>query len=199
MPPPALLLATSNPHKVAELRRLLVEVPFRVVTPRDLGLALEVEEDGATFRDNAIKKARAFAEASGVLSLADDSGIEVEALDGRPGVRSARYGGSKATDEGRVRLLLQELREVPWEQRACRYVAVVAVARPGGEADVFEGTCSGMVAREPAGTGGFGYDPIFYVPDHGLTVAQMPPETKDRISHRGHAVRQAAEALRLMT
>ncbi len=114
MPPPALLLATSNPHKVAELRRLLVEVPFRVVTPRDLGLALEVEEDGATFRDNAIKKARAFAEASGVLSLADDSGIEVDALDGRPGVQSARYGGPEVTDEGRVRLLLRELREVPW-------------------------------------------------------------------------------------
>ena len=208
---PPLLIATNNLHKVIELRRLLKGLPYRIVAPQEMGLALEVEEDGATYGENAALKARAFAQAGGMVSLADDSGIEVEALGGRPGVLSARYGDSEAlepqaADEGSpalypgVRRLLQELRDVPWEQRACRYVSAIAVAWPEAEGpvqhvEVFEGACSGMVAWEPVGTHGFGYDPIFYSPAHGLTMAQTSPEIKDQFSHRGQAVRKAAELL----
>ncbi len=191
-----LLIATNNPHKRAELQRLLGALPYRVVTPRDLGLKLEVTEDGTTYAENATLKARAFAHASGMLSLADDSGIEVAALDGRPGIHSARYGGPEASDEDRVVLLLQELRDVPWEARGCHFVASIALAWPEGRLETFEGACEGMVAWEPVGDNGFGYDPIFHSPEHRMTVAQMPPEMKDGMSHRGRAVRQAAGLLR---
>jgi XTP/dITP diphosphohydrolase len=191
-----LLLATNNPHKVAELQRLLREQPYRIVTPADLGLALEVVEDGATYAENAAKKARAFAQAAGMLSLADDSGIEVDALDGRPGIYSARYGGQGESDKNRVQLLLLELHDVPRERRGCRYVALIALAWPDGRLESFEGVCEGMVAWKPEGANGFGYDPIFYSPAHGMTVAQMPPELKDRISHRSQATRLAAGVLR---
>lgn len=190
---PRLLLATTNTHKTAELRRLLTGTPHRLVTPAELGLRLTVEEEGATFQENATLKAQAFAEAGGLLALADDSGIEVAAMDGRPGVHSARYGGPGLSDEERMHLLLAELQEVPWEGRECRYVAVIAIADPtGGGVEVFEGTCDGVVALEPAGSGGFGYDPIFHLPQRGLTVAQLPPEEKDAMSHRGQAARTAA-------
>jgi XTP/dITP diphosphohydrolase len=196
METPTLLLATNNPHKVAELQRLLEEQPYRIVTPAELGLALEVIEDGATYAENAAKKAHAFAQAASMLSLADDSGIEVDALDGRPGIYSARYGGQGASDKNRVELLLLELHDMPRERRGCRYVALIALAWPDGRLESFEGVCEGMVAWKPEGANGFGYDPIFYSPAHGMTVAQMPPELKDRISHRGQATRLAARLLR---
>jgi XTP/dITP diphosphohydrolase len=193
---PTLLIATNNQHKVSEFRRLLGDLPCGLVTPRDVGLELDVVEDGTTFAENAAKKALAFAATSELLSLADDSGIEVEAMDGRPGIYSARYGGAETTDEGRVQLLLQELAGVPDEQRGCRYVAVLAVAWPDGRVEQFEGTCEGRVALEPSGANGFGYDPVFYVPSEGATMAEISSEAKDRISHRGIAVRKATNSLR---
>jgi XTP/dITP diphosphohydrolase len=191
-----LLIATNNQHKVSEFRRLLRDMPCRLVTPRDVSLELDVEEDGVTFAENAAKKARAFAAASGLLSLADDSGIEVDALDGRPGVYSARYGRPELLDEGRVQLMLKELENVPDVQRGCRYVAVIAIAWPDGRIEQFEGTCEGRVASEPSGANGFGYDPVFYVSSEDATMAEIPSEAKDRISHRGIAVRKAADSLR---
>lgn len=193
---PTLLIATNNQHKVTEFRRLLGDMPCRLVTPRDAGLELDVEEDGVTFAENAAKKARAFAAASGLLSLADDSGIEVDAMDGRPGVYSARYGGPELSDDGRVQLLLEELRDVPDERRGCRYVAVITIAWPDGRLEQFEGTCEGRVAYKPSGANGFGYDPVFYVPGEDATMAEISSDAKDRISHRGIAVRKAAGSLR---
>ncbi len=191
-----LLIATNNAHKIMEFRRLLAEIPYELVTPTEVGLALEVEEDGETFEENARKKARAFSEASGLPALADDSGIEVDALGGRPGVQSARYGGTGISDADRVELLLREMEGIPDEQRACRYRVVLVLATAGGGEHVTSGTCEGRVAHEPAGANGFGYDPVFYVPAYGRTIAQMDAAEKDAISHRGHAARAMALMLR---
>ena len=190
-----LLIATNNPHKVAEFRRLLGGVGLDLVTPADLSLDLEVEETGQTFEENARIKARAFCAASGLPSLADDSGIEVDALDGRPGVRSARYGGDGLDDDGRVSLLLAELGGAPPDQRSCRYRVVLVLARPDGHEETAQGACEGRVAFEPVGDNGFGYDPVFFVPAYGKTVAQLDPHEKDAISHRGQAARRMAALL----
>jgi len=190
-----LLLATNNDHKVRELRRLLAHLPVALLTPADLGLSLEPAEDGATYEANALAKARAFADASGLPALADDSGIEVDALGGRPGLYSARYGGSGLTDTERVALLLRELADVPDGERTARYRAVLAVVAPDGTERTAEGWCEGTVARAPDGTSGFGYDPIFFVPALGVTMARLSDEEKDAISHRGNAARAMAPVL----
>lgn len=190
-----LLLATNNGHKLRELRRLLAHLPLALLTPADLGLRLEPAEDGATYEANALAKARAFADASGLPALADDSGIEVDALGGRPGLHSARYGGSGLTDENRVALLLRELADVPDGERTARYRAVLAVVAPGGNERTAEGWCEGTVARSPDGTGGFGYDPVFFVPALGVTMARLSDQEKDAISHRGNAARALAPVL----
>jgi len=189
-----LLLATSNPGKLREFRRLLSGLPLEVVSPAELGLALEVPEEAETYAANAATKALAYAGAGQCLALADDSGIEVDALDGRPGVRSARYGGPRLDDSGRTALLLRELEGVPPERRTARYRAVVAVAGCG-EPALFEGTVEGVIGTEPRGVNGFGYDPVFVLPD-GRTAAELDAEEKDAISHRGQAVRAAAAWLR---
>jgi XTP/dITP diphosphohydrolase len=156
------------------------------VSPRDIGLVLEVEEDGLTFLANAQKKAREYATASGLAALADDSGLVVRALGGRPGVESARYGGDGLDAAGRYRVLLQEL-EGQSDRRA-EYVCVIALARPGGpSAKVFMGRCDGRIGRHPVGTGGFGYDPVFVLSD-GRSMAEVPDAEKDVLSHRGRAV-----------
>ena len=188
-----------------ELRRLLADAPLEAVAPADLGLALDVAETGATYAENAALKARAFAEASGLPALADDSGIEVDALGGGPGPRSARYGGPGPRsaryggpgldDAGRAALMLRELAGVPDGQRGARYRAVVAIARPDGRLDSFDGVWEGSIGREPRGAGGFGYDPIFRLPD-GRSAAELSAAEKDALSHRGQAVRAALEALR---
>jgi len=195
---PQLLIATNNPGKVRELRRLLDGCGFDVLTPGDLSLALEVEETGTTYAENATLKARAFAAAAGILALADDSGIEVDALGGAPGVYSARYGGPGLDDAGRVQWLLHDLRGRPHPARGARYRAIVAVAEPaGGSGTVvtFEGVQEGYIACTPRGEGGFGYDPIFLV-DPWRTQAELSPEEKDVLSHRGKAVRAARAYLR---
>jgi XTP/dITP diphosphohydrolase len=192
-----LVLATSNPGKVRELQRLLAGTA-EVVSPVDLGLALDVDEDGDTYEANAVKKARAYAAASGCLALADDSGIEVDALDGRPGVRSARYGGDGLDDEGRNSLLLKELAGVPDDKRTARYQAVVALAWPDGRTEVFRGAFEGSIGHERRGRRGFGYDPLFVTGD-GRTAAELSDSEKDAVSHRAQAVRAAAAFLRALT
>lgn len=197
-----LLIATNNHHKVIEFHRLLEHLPFTLVTPSDIGIDLDVEETGETFEANALLKAHAFAKVSGLPSLADDSGIEVDALNGRPGVRSARYGGENLNDEGRVQLLLSEMLSVPDTERACRYRVVLAFVDPRTldetsieVEELTEGRCEGQVAHAVSGANGFGYDPIFYLPAYDRTIAEISPEAKDKISHRGKAVRAMAEIL----
>jgi XTP/dITP diphosphohydrolase len=192
-----IVLATNNPGKVREFRRLLEPFGFVAVTPAELGIALEVEEDGHTYAENAARKASAFAEAAGMTALADDSGIEVDALEGGPGMFSARYGGPGLDDRGRVRWLLAELATVPREKRTARYRAVVAVAFADGDREpvTFEGVQEGRIAFEPRGERGFGYDPVFVLAD-GRTQAEASDEEKDEISHRAQAVKAAARYLR---
>lgn len=189
-----ILLATNNPGKVREFRRLLPASEFDVVTPADLGISLDVDEPGATYEANAIFKARAFADAGGCLALADDSGIEVDALGGRPGVRSARYGDPSLDDAGRVTLMLREMADVPEGQRGAHYRAVVALAWPGGGVECFEGAQDGTIGYRERGENGFGYDPIFVIAD-GRTNAELSASEKDALSHRGAAVRAAAAFL----
>ncbi len=189
-----LLLATNNPGKVREFRRLLNGLAFPVCTPADLGLSLEVDESGQSYRENAALKAVAFATAANCLALADDSGIEVDALGGGPGMYSARYGGPGLDDASRTALLLHELEAIPDPRRTARYRAVVAVAGPDGQVAFFEGVEEGSIARAPRGERGFGYDPIFLV-DGRRTQAELTDEEKDDISHRGKAVRAARHYL----
>lgn len=186
-----LLLATNNPGKVREFRRLLAGSPFEVVTPAEAGISLDVEETGSTYEENALLKARAFSEAGNCLALADDSGIEVDALDGAPGMYSARFGGPGLDDVGRTALLLEKLAGIPIERRGARYRAIVAIAWPGGEPRCFEGVQKGSIGFEPRGSRGFGYDPVFLV-DGTRMQAEISDEEKDVISHRGQAVRAAA-------
>jgi XTP/dITP diphosphohydrolase len=185
-----LILATNNPGKVREFRRLLDGCGYEVVTPREAGVQLDVDETGTTYAANATLKARAFAAAANCLALADDSGIEVDALDGGPGVYSARYGGPGLDDPGRTSLLLRDLGGTPLERRTARYRAVVAVAEPGAEAVLFEGVQEGRIAFTERGSEGFGYDPVFLV-DALRTQAEIGAEEKDQISHRGKAMRLA--------
>jgi XTP/dITP diphosphohydrolase len=190
-----LLLATHNPGKRREFQALLAGLaPGSLRLPADLGLTLDVPETGRTFAENARLKALAFAQASGLPALADDSGLEVEALGGAPGLYSARYAGPGAADADRRRKLLHELRHVP-PPRPARFVCAVAVAVPvpGGEPRLaeFVGLCPGEIALQERGAGGFGYDPLFYLPDHGLTLAELPLSLKNQISHRARALRAA--------
>jgi len=193
---PKLLIATNNPGKLREYEELLAGLPLELTSPAREGLSLEVAETGESFAENARLKAVAYARASGLLTLADDSGLEVDALGGRPGVHSARYAGEGADDEERYRLLLEEMRGVPWEKRTARFHCVIAIATPEGEVRTAEGTCEGIIAFEPRGEHGFGYDPVFYLPQHGRTMAELEPRAKNRISHRARAARKAREILR---
>ncbi len=195
---PKLLLATNNPGKVAELRALLESCGWELVTPADIGLQLQVDEVGQTYEENASMKAAAFAKASGLVALADDSGLEVDALGGRPGALSARYAGPDRTDEERVAALLKELAGVPDERRTARFRAVIAIAEPDGRVETVEGVVEGRIAHEPRGTNGFGYDPVFLLPERGRTTAELPPAEKHAVSHRGAAARKARAVLERM-
>lgn len=190
-----LLIATGNEGKLREYRRLLKGLPLVVTWPAREGILLQVKETGETLAENAILKARAYAGASGLLTWADDSGLEVDALQGEPGVRSARYAGPDASDDARCRFLLERLRGVPWEERTARFRCVVALVDRAGGLHTAEGICEGIIALEPRGKEGFGYDPIFYLPEQGRTMAELPLHEKNAISHRGLAARAARAIL----
>jgi len=184
---PRLLLATTNQGKAAEYRDLLNGLDFEIVTLDQAGISREADESFNTFEENARHKAAFYAELGGLLTLADDSGLEVDALGGEPGVRSSRYAGDNATDADRVDFLLTKLKDIPYQERTARFRCVIAVARPGGQIETAEGACDGYIATEPRGHNGFGYDPVFYLPEYGKTIAELPPEIKNRISHRSRA------------
>jgi len=190
-----LLVATNNPGKVREYDDLLDGLGLDLCGLADIGLS-KVEETGQTFAENALIKAQAFSQACHLLTLADDSGLEVEALSGAPGVYSARYAGKGASDADRYRKLLAALEGVPWEKRAARFRCVIALAWPDGRIETFEGQCDGVIAFEPRGTNGFGFDPVFYMPEHGCTMAELPTEVKNRVSHRACAAALARERLK---
>ena len=217
---PKLLIATRNQGKIREYQHLFRELPFQLLTLDDLGINTEVEETGLTFLENAWLKANTYASLSGLLTLSDDSGLEVDALGGEPGIHSARYGGGPAasdpasSDEERVSLLLKNLADVPWPRRTARFRCVIAIARspatiggtdipynftikqdkPGQLASVV-GSVAGMIQYESEGDEGFGYDPVFYLPSFERTMAQIALEEKNRISHRSDAARRAAQVL----
>jgi XTP/dITP diphosphohydrolase len=193
-----LLLATGNQHKLIEMRALLGDIPFELVTTADLGLTLEVDEPFHTYRENAARKAHAYAEASGQLALADDSGLEIDAMGGEPGVFSARFGGVDTPYPERFNLIEARLAGLPLTQRTARYRCVMVLAAPlaADELAVTEGVVAGQITPEPRGANGFGYDPIFWLPERQMTMAELAPAEKDAISHRGHAARFMAEILR---
>lgn len=189
------MLATGNAGKVREVRALLAALPMRIVGLDEIpGLVLP--EEGDDYAENASAKAQAAARASGCLAIGDDSGLEVDALGGAPGPRSARYGGPGLDDAGRCRALLDALRSVPVGRRAARFVCVAALATPDGDVVTARGECPGVLLTAPQGQGGFGYDPIFGLASEGPSLAELSAEEKQRISHRGHAFRALAHELR---
>ncbi len=191
-----LLIATHNPGKKREFAELLRGLDLEFCTLADLGEQKTVEETGGTYAENALLKARGYAVMTGLTTLADDSGLEVDALGGAPGVLSARYAGEDASDEARYRLLLHNLEGVPEGLRTARFRCVIAIAWPDGRAELAEGAIEGRITREPVGAQGFGYDPVFWVPEQGKTMAELAPEVKNSISHRARAATAAAGILR---
>jgi XTP/dITP diphosphohydrolase len=179
-----LLVATTNRGKVREYQQLLNGLNCDLVSLADVGITQDVAETGSTYEDNALLKARAYAALSGLLTLADDSGLEVDALAGRPGVHSARYAPDSPT---RIRQLLGEMQNVPADQRSARFQCVIALAWPNGGTEITSGTCEGWITTEARGTNGFGFDPVFFVPERGVTLAELPDEVKNQLSHRARA------------
>jgi XTP/dITP diphosphohydrolase len=193
---PKLLLATNNKGKVREYRHMLNDLPVELVLPTEAGINTEVEEVGESLEENARLKAVTLARQSKLLTLADDSGLEVDALGGEPGRLSARYAGEGASDEDRVNYLLKKLEGVPEGERSAHFRCVIAIAQPDGEAELCSGECKGVIALEPRGGAGFGYDPVFYLPELAKTMAELTLEEKNKVSHRGRAAREAIKLLR---
>ena len=189
-----LLIATNNPHKLEEYQEIFADLPLTITHPAAEGIEFDPEETGTTFEENAIIKAKAFAQVSDLPTLADDSGLEVDALGGEPGVYSARYGQTDKNDHiGRYQLLLKNLaaKRVPWADRTARFRCVVALAEKGQLFGTAQGIIEGLIAYEPRGSGGFGYDPVFLVPELNQTLAELTSDRKHSISHRGQAARAA--------
>jgi len=191
-----LLLATNNEAKVREYRNLLQKLPFELVTLAELGMTTIVNEVGESLEENARLKATVLVAKSQLLALADDSGLEVDALGGEPGRLSARYAGEKASDRDRISYLLAKLEGVPWQRRFARFRCVIAIATPDGKVELCSGECRGVITFEPRGEQGFGYDPIFYLPELGKTMAELPLEIKNQVSHRGQAARKVPQVLK---
>lgn len=190
-----LIFATGNLGKVNEFRQILGD-GYEILSMKDLDLDINIVEDGSTFEENAIIKAKAVAGATGKMVLADDSGFEVDALNGEPGIYSSRYMGEDTPYEIKNADLLKRCEGVPDEKRGARFVCVIACAYPDGRVETVRGVIEGKLAYEPKGENGFGYDPIFYYPEKGMTTGEMEPEEKNAISHRGQAVRKMAELLK---
>jgi len=187
------LAATNNKHKITEFCRILEPLGMSVVTPADLDIDIEIEETGQTFKENAFLKAQAFFQASGLPCVADDSGLCVDALAGRPGIDSAIYCGERATYGQRISALLEELKDTPGEQRTARFVSAICCVMDEETILYSEGVCEGRIAQSPAGQGGFGYDPVFLV--DGRSLAELTGEEKDAVSHRGKSLRTFAKRL----
>jgi len=193
---PELLLASSNPGKIKEYRFLLDGLGYQITTLAEEGIAKVVIESGSNYEQNARLKAISYAKLSQLTALADDSGLEVDALNGEPGVKSARFAGEAATDEEKVSFLLAKLNSVPWERRTACFKCVIAIASPGSRAELCYGECHGMIALEAKGENGFGYDPIFFLPEISKTMAELPLEMKNQISHRARASQKARQVLK---
>lgn len=189
-----LILASKNPGKLRELQEILGELHVEVLMESQVGLDLDVEETGTTFEENSFLKADAVMKASGMAAIADDSGLMVDALDGAPGVYSARYGNLH-NDADRTAYLLKNLESVPEEKRTAKFVSVITACFPDGRVIQARGECPGVITRSPRGGGGFGYDPVFLVPELGATFSELSPEEKNRISHRGRALRLFAQKM----
>lgn len=190
-----LIFATQNEHKMVEIREILADLPFEIQSMKEAGIDIDVIEDGMTFEENAIKKAKEIMEVTGALVLADDSGLEIDYLNKEPGIYSARYLGRNTPYVEKNTIILNKLKDVKEEERTARFVCVIAAAYPDGTILTARGTIEGIIGYEIAGENGFGYDPIFYVPEHGKTTAEMPSEVKNSISHRGNALRLIREKM----
>ena len=192
-----LVIASNNAHKVREIKQILAPWFEDVVSLRDMGISIEVVEDGKTFEENAAIKAETIRDITGETVIADDSGLEIDFLGGEPGIYSARYMGEDTPYEIKNAALLKRLEGVPDEKRTARFICAIAIAWPCGKTSIFRGVFEGRIAHEPAGGNGFGYDPIFYVPEKGCTAAELDPECKNEISHRGKAMRLVVKELKL--
>ncbi len=193
--PDKIVIASANMGKVNEIRDLVRGLPVVFLSLNDVAGPVEIVEDAATFEENALKKAKAVAKATGITAIADDSGLCIDALDGRPGVYSARYAGENATDEEKCLRILKEMADVTDDRRSARFICALAMVTRQGEEDLFGGVCEGKITRELRGSSGFGYDPIFYFEQAGSTFAEMDRESKNRVSHRGQALRKFASFL----
>ena len=191
-----IVFATGNEGKMREVRLILQDLGFPVLSMKEAGVSLDIEENGTTFAENAMIKARAVWEKTGGIVLADDSGLVVDYLGGEPGVYSARYLGEDTSYEIKNQAIIDRLADAKEEERTARFVSAIAAVLPDGSELVTEGTIEGLIAHEPAGNGGFGYDPIFYLPEYGVTSAEIPIEKKNEISHRGKALEAMKKALK---
>ncbi len=190
-----IILATNNKGKVREMKEIMEGTGIEVYSLKDKGVEIEVEEDGTTFEENALKKAKEVAEVTGMIAVSDDSGLEVYALNMRPGIYSARYAGENATSRERNIKLLNEMKNVPEGERGARFVSAVAIVFPNGKSEIFRGEVEGEILREERGEGGFGYDPLFFYKPFNKTLAEVSLEEKDKVSHRGKAFRKLKQYL----
>jgi len=190
-----LLLATNNKGKLREYLALFKGLPLSLVTLAEQGITVEVEETHPSLEGNAVAKATEYAALSGLATLADDSGLEVDALGGEPGPLSRRYAGEDASDRERIDYILAKIGDVPWEQRGARFRCVIAIATPSGKIETCQGECEGFITFEPRGEGGFGYDPVFYLPELDKRMAELSLEEKNKISHRARAAQMARPIL----
>jgi len=190
------IVATKNKGKIKEIEKILVGLPLDVISMEQVGIYSDIEESGSTFEENALIKAQELHKLTGEMVMADDSGLEVDYLNGAPGVYSARFAGERATDEDRNCKLLNLLDGVPFEKRKARFVCAIAVVLPDGKSFIEKGICDGYIALTPQGSNGFGYDPLFYIPEYDMTMAQLDPDIKNRISHRAKALRAMVEKLK---
>lgn len=189
------VVASRNKGKLKEIAEILEGLPFEVISMEEAGILKDIEETGSTFEENALIKATEVFKATGQMVMADDSGLEVDYLCGAPGIYSSRFAGEGATDSDKNNKLLQLLEGVPLEKRGARFVCTIAVVFPDGRHFTVKGTCEGKIAFGPQGENGFGYDPLFFLPEYGLTMAQMEPEEKNKLSHRGKALKMMVERL----
>lgn len=190
-----IIFATTNENKMREIKMILADVPFEIVSLKESGINADIEENGTTFEENAVIKAKAICELTGLITLADDSGLEIDYIHKEPGVYSARYMGEETPYHVKNQSLIERLKDAEGEQRSARFVCVIAAAFPDGRVITTRGTIEGRIGFEERGNYGFGYDPILYVPEYNMTTGEMPPELKNKISHRGKALEQMKKEL----